>query len=330
MTLPWHALPRLNLAVRPTPVQPLPRLAAALPTRLDLWVKRDDLTGLAFGGNKTRKLEYLLADAQAQAADVLVTAGATQSNHCRQTAAAAARLGLEAVLVLAGEPQTPAQAGGNLALDALFGARLVWTDRAHRDQALHATVAQLRDQGRRPYLIPYGGSNALGATAYADALAELLAQMHPPPEVIVLASSSGGTQAGLVAGARALGFTGRIIGISVDEPRAVLAARVADLANQALALWGLPATVRAADIEVYDRWAEPGYAVFTAAEAEAIRLAARREGLLVDPVYTGRGLAGLLGLARADAFPPNTRVLFWHTGGTPALFAAAYQAVWAA
>ncbi len=330
MPHPWHALPRLDLAARPTPVQPLPRLAAVLPGRLELWVKRDDLTGLAFGGNKTRKLEYLLADAQAQAADVVVTAGATQSNHCRQTAAAAARLGLDAVLVLAGEPQDPAQAGGNLALDALFGARLVWTDRAHRDQALRDTVARLQAQGRRPYLIPYGGSNALGATAYAAALAELLAQMQPAPEVIVLASSSGGTQAGLVAGARALGYPGRIIGISVDEPAAVLRKRVADLANQTLALWGQPATVRADEVEVEDRWAEPGYGVFTPAEAEAIRLAARREGLLVDPVYTGRGLAGLLGLARAEAFPPATRVLFWHTGGTPALFASAYRAVWSA
>ena len=331
MTAPWDALPRIPLmAARPTPVQPLPRLAAALGRDFALWVKRDDLTGLAFGGNKTRKLEFLLADAQAQGADVVVTAGAVQSNHCRQTAAAAARLGLEAVLVLAGEPQAPAEAGGNLALDALLGARVVWTTRAQREATLTATVDRLREQGRRPYRIPYGGSNALGVTAYAAALAELLAQMQPPPEVIVVASSSGGTQAGLVAGAHVLGYAGRIVGISVDEPAAVLAARVADLANQALRHWGLAPAITPRQVEVHDRWAAAGYGVLTEVEIEAIRLAARTEGLLVDPVYTGRGLAGLLGLARTGALAAARRVLFWHTGGTPALFAAAYRRVWAA
>ncbi len=328
MTTPWEHLPRLALIPGPTPVHPLPRLGREL--GLELWVKRDDLTGLAFGGNKTRKLEFLLAEAQAQHADTVVTAGAVQSNHCRQTAAAAARLGLQAVLVLAGEPTEPARGSGNLALDALFGAQVVWTDRAQRDQALRATVEALRDQGRRPYLIPYGGSNPLGASAYARALAEALAQMPTPPAAIVLASSSGGTQAGLVAGARVLGYRGRIVGISVDEPRPALAERVAELASQTLALWGRRERVHPTEVEVHDVWARPGYGVFTAAEAEAMRLAARREGLLVDPVYTGRGLAGLLGLARERALPTTGPVLFWHTGGTPALFAQPYLRQWLA
>ncbi len=330
MTPPWTTWPRVALAVLPTPVQPLPRLAAQLPGVLDLWVKRDDLTGLAFGGNKTRKLEFLMAAALEQGADVVVTAGALQSNHCRQTAAAAARLGLEAVLVLAGTPQSPAEALGNRALDALLGARVVWTTRAQREQTLHDTVAALRAQGRRPYLIPYGGSNVLGVTAYAAALAEVLEQMQPPPAAIVVASSSGGTQAGLVAGARLWGYQGRIVGISVDEPAEVLATRVADLANQALRAWGQPADLTPRQVEVHDRWARAGYGVLTDAEKQAIHLAARTEGLLVDPVYTGRGLAGLLGLARERAFAPGQRVLFWHTGGTPALFAAAYRQVWPA
>ncbi len=322
--LPIRPWPHLPLATLPTPVQSLPRLGKAL--GLELWVKRDDLTGLAFGGNKTRKLAYLLAEALQQGADTVVTAGAAQSNHCRQTAAAAAQWGLHAVLVLAGEPQDPADAGGNLTLDALFGAEVIWTTWAERDQRLRQTVEDLRAQGRRPYLIPYGGSNALGARAYAEALAELLDQLSPWPEVIVLASSSGGTQAGLVAGARLLGYQGVILGISVDQPADVLAARVAALANDALAHMGREDIhVVATDIHVEDQYAQPGYGVFTEAEAEAIAMAARLEGLLVDPVYTGRGLAGLIDLARRGRLP-GRRVLFWHTGGTPALFARAYQA----
>ncbi|NPA26038.1 MAG: D-cysteine desulfhydrase family protein [Chloroflexi bacterium] len=320
--LPVRPWPHLPLAALPTPVQFLPRLSQTL--GLELWVKRDDLTGLAFGGNKTRKLAYLVAEALQQGADTLVTAGAAQSNHCRQTAAAAAQWGLRAVLVLAGEPQSPAEAGGNLALDALLGAQVVWTSWDERDQRLVETVEALRAEGRRPYLIPYGGSNALGARAYADALAELLDQLDPAPEVIVLASSSGGTQAGLVAGARLLGYTGIILGISVDQPAHALQKRVAALAEAALAHMGRSdLTVHPSEVLVDDTYAQPGYGVLTAAEREAITLAARLEGLLVDPVYTGRALAGLVDRARRGHLF-GRRVVFWHTGGTPALFAQKY------
>lgn len=319
MTLP--NLPRLRLAHLPTPVEPLPRLAAALGGGLTLLVKRDDQTGLAFGGNKTRKLEFLLAEAQAHGARMLITAGAVQSNHCRQTAAAAAGLGLDCTLVLAGQP--PAQPSGNLLLDHLFGAEIVWTDRAHRDETLQATFRAAWEAGRRPYLIPYGGSSPIGAAAYAYALAELLEQAQP--DFIVLASSSGGTQAGLVAGARLLGYPGRIVGISVDEPAPVLRRRVADLAGEVCDRLGTPQRIPDEAVEAFDDYAKPGYGVFTPAEAEALRLFARTEGLLLDPVYTGRAAAGLIDLIRRGFFPQGSTVLFWHTGGTPALFADAYR-----
>lgn len=316
------SLPRLPLAQLPTPWEAMPRLSAALGGP-QLWVKRDDQTGLGLGGNKTRKLETLCAAALAAGADTLITAGAIQSNHCRQTAAAAARLGLACTLVLAGEP--PALPSGNLLLDGLFGAEIVWTTFAERPAALQASEARLRAAGKTPYLIPYGGSSPQGAAAYAYALEELLAQ-GPPPDWIVFASSSGGTQAGLVAAARLLGYSGRILGISVDEPAAGLQAKVAALATQTSQLLGQPAGFQPQDILVNADYLGQGYAQMGEAEAEAIRLFARHEGLLVDPVYTGRAAAGLIDLIRRGHFTPEESVLFWHTGGAPALFAERYQA----
>ncbi len=196
-------LPRISLAHLPTPIEELPRLSREL-GGLRLWVKRDDQTGLATGGNKTRKLEFLIADALAQGADVVITAGAAQSNHCRQTAAAAARLGLACALVLGGEP--PHTLGGNLLLDHLLGAQVYWTGPQRRGERLEETAA-----GRRPYLIPYGGSNAVGATGYVAAMQELNEQLAAEKlavDRIIVASSSGGTQAGLVVGARVVGFGG--------------------------------------------------------------------------------------------------------------------------
>ncbi|HLB65918.1 MAG TPA: pyridoxal-phosphate dependent enzyme, partial [Anaerolineales bacterium] len=250
MTPPSAPLPRLRFAHLPTPVEPMPRLAADLGGPA-LWIKRDDQTGLAFGGNKTRKLEFLLADAQAHGARTVVTAGAVQSNHCRQTAAAAAHFGFECVLVLAGGP--PKTANGNLLLDHLLGAKIVWAQGEDRETLLRSTFEKASADGRRPYLIPYGGSNPLGAAAYAAALAEFLAQ-DVAVDRIVFATSSGGTQAGLVAGARAHGFRGRITGISVDEPAAALSARVAALATQGMGLLGLEGSIGAAEIEVNDRF----------------------------------------------------------------------------
>ncbi|MBU1660913.1 MAG: pyridoxal-phosphate dependent enzyme, partial [Chloroflexi bacterium] len=220
-------IPRLKFAHLPTPVEEMPRLSAALggPTLL---VKRDDQTGLAFGGNKTRKLEFLLAEAQAQGARTLITTGAGQSNHCRQTVAAAVRQGFDCILVLTGDP--PAAPSANLLLDHLLGAEIVWTAKGARDETLQRVFDQARSAGRRPYLVPYGGSSPMGAAAYAFAMQEMLEQ-GLSPDWIVFASSSGGTQAGLMAGARLFGFEGKILGISVDEPQDVLRERVARIAS---------------------------------------------------------------------------------------------------
>lgn len=316
-------IPRLSFAHLPTPIEELPRLSRLLGGPR-LFVKRDDQTGLAFGGNKTRKLEYLLAEAQSLGADHVITAGAVQSNHCRQTAAAAARLGLKCTLILFGDP--PPRPEANLWLDHLFGATIRWTERARRDQMLRQTFEELQHQGEKPYLVPYGGSSPTGVLGYVFAMQEFL-QQGLRADAIVFASSSGGTQAGLVLGARLFGYPGRLIGISVDEPRPILQKRVAELANQAAERLGENITVRPEEIEVEDAWAAPGYGVLTEAESEAIRLFARQEGLLLDPVYTGRAAAGLLGLIRKGVFTPEQTVLFWHTGGTPALFATRYREI---
>lgn len=314
-------IPRLLFAHLPTPVEALPRLSAELKGPR-LFIKRDDQTGLAFGGNKTRKLEFLLAEAQANGARTLITAGAAQSNHCRQTVAAAARFGLGCILVLAGD--SPAQASGNLLLDDLLGAEIVWTTRAERDAALKRAFDAAWAAGRRPYLIPYGGSNPTGAAAYAYALQELKEQM-PQVDWIVFASSSGGTQAGLVLGARLENWAGRILGISVDEPAEVLRARVAKLAEDTSELFGARIPFSPEELLVNSDYLGGGYGVMGAGEKEAIRLFARAEGILLDPVYTGRAAAGLIDLIRKGFFQPGESVLFWHTGGAPALFAEAYS-----
>ena len=311
-------LPRFQLAELPTPVQSLPRLSALL--GLELLIKRDDQTGLALGGNKTRKLELLLAEALAARADTLITGGAPQSNHCRQTAAATARAGLRCVLVLSGAPRP--ETTGNLLLDRLLGAELRWAGDGSRDAAMDEAFAFEQAAGRTPYLIPYGGSSPLGAAAYALALRELLDQRQDV-ERIVFASSSGGTQAGLLAGARLFGFAGALHAISVDRPAHELAALVADLAGRTARCLGAELRVAPAEVRVDDRFLGGGYAVMGPAEREAIRLFARSEGILLDPVYTGRAAAGLLALARAGELRAGERVLFWHTGGTPALWAYA-------
>jgi D-cysteine desulfhydrase len=321
-------LPRAPLGLLPTPIQPLPRLTAHLGGPA-LYIKRDDQTGLATGGNKTRKLEFLLAAAQESGADCVITAGATQSNHARQTAAGAAALGLDAHLVLyAPGGQPPAQPQGNLLLCHLLGATIHWTDeRAPYAATLARAEDSLRAAGRRPYVVPYGGSNALGLMGYVAAMREVAAQSESPGcfAAHVFATSSGGTQAGMLLGAHLAGISdsARLLGISVDRPAAALAPRIAGLAADGARLLGLDWTPPAATILIEDSYCAAGYAVVTDLEREAIRLLARLEGILVDPVYTGRALAGLLGLVRRGAFAGEERVLFWHTGGTAALSAFA-------
>ncbi len=313
------AIPRIRFANLPTPIEKLPRLSAEL--GLSLLVKRDDLTGIAFGGNKIRKLEFLLAEAQAHGARTIITSGAIQSNHCRQTAAACARLGLDCQLVLSG--QKPPAASGNLLLDQLFHAKIFWSTLEDRDQALQQAFQAAWEGGQRPYLIPYGGSNTTGASGYVFAMKEMLDQdCHP--DWIVFASSSSGTQAGLVTGAKVFGYTGKVLGISVDESEATLKEKVVNLANATADVLGEKVTFEPGEILVSANYLGGGYGIMGPGELAAIRMFARLEGLLLDPVYTGRAAAGLIDLARRGFFKPRETVLFWHTGGGPALFSEKY------
>jgi D-cysteine desulfhydrase len=316
------SLPRLRFAHLPTPIEELPRLRQALGNGPRIFVKRDDQTGLAFGGNKTRKLEFLIAEAQAQGAKTIISAGAAQSNHCRQTAAAAAKFGFDCILVLNG--QTTVEPSGNLLIDELLGAKIrMIPDRSMRDRALSETFDEYVAKGKTPYLVPYGGSSATGALAYASAIEEILKQ-NVRPDWIVFATSSGGTQAGLVLGQRVFGCSGAILGISVDESEEWLTNRVSELASEASEKLDEPIKFSPTDIHVNASYCEAGYGVVTEREREAIQLFARHEGLLLDPVYTGRAAAGLIDLVRKDFFKSSDTVLFLHTGGQPALFAGKY------
>lgn len=314
-------LPRLQIAHLPTPIEELSRLQGVLGGPR-LLVKRDDQTGLAFGGNKTRKLEYLAAEAQAQGAKTLITAGAVQSNHCRQTAAAAARLGLDCILVLAGDPTEAPSA--NYLLDQLLGVEVVWANWDTRHDDLQRAFEQAEKDGRQPYLVPYGGSSPTGAAGYAYAVEEMLAQ-DIAPDWIVFASSSGGTHAGLVAGAALFGYQGKVLGISIDEPQDVLQARVAAIASDLATLMGEPITFPPESILANADYLGAGYGIPSQLEKEAIQLFARHEGLLLDPVYTGRAAGGMIDLIRKRFFSPDETILFWHTGGSPALFADKYR-----
>jgi len=319
-----HTIPRLRFAHLPTPIEELPRLSAALGGPRIL-VKRDDQTGLAFGGNKARKLEFLVAEAQAQGARTLVTGGALQSNHCRQTAAAAARYGMGCVLVLTGE--APPRPSANLLLDGWLGARIVTVaDRNERDQRLQETFDKAQAAGEMPYLVPYGGSSPTGALGYAFAVEEVM-QQGVAADWFVFGTSSGGTHAGLVLGQRLFGYGGRVLGISIDEPEDWLKPHVAALASAASERLGQAIEFGPQDVLVDASYCAAGYGVVTDAEREAVRLFARCEGQLLDPVYTGRAAAGLIDLVRKGFFSKSDTVLFWHTGGQPALFAEQYAAV---
>ena len=317
-------IPRLHFAHLPTAVEELPRLSAALDGPRIL-IKRDDQTGLAFGGNKTRKLEYLVAEAQAQGAKTLISGGALQSNHCRQTAAAAARFGFDCILVLNG--QMPEHPTANLFLDQLFGAEIVTVqERALRDQAMQATFDKAQVEGRKPYLVPIGGSSPTGALGYAFAVHELMVQMQDReiPDWIVFGTSSGGTHAGLVLGQRVFGYEGKVLGISIDEPETWLKEHVSKLASDASEKLGDRIEFTQADVLANANYCTAGYGVLTDAEREAVRLFAKYEGLLLDPVYTGRAAAGMIDLIRKGFFKKDETVLFWNTGGQPALFAEKY------
>ena len=317
---------RFPLAHLPTPLEPMQRLTNAL-GGAELWIKRDDQTGLATGGNKTRKLEYLIADALAQGADLVLTVGAAQSNHCRQTAAAAARAGLECVVVLGSEPLPRERWTGNLLLDDLLGARVVWAGDEEPMAVMEATAEAERVSGRNTYTIPYGGSNAIGASAYALAFQEVVEQVAAgdmaPFDRVVFASSSGGTQAGLVIGARASGYKGQVLGISVHRTNDQLRELVTSLLAPTAAYLGLELSLGPGDVDVDDGYIGPGYGIMTEGVRGAVRQVAELEGILPDPVYAGKAMSGLLALVQSGDIGADERVLFWHTGGVPALFAYA-------
>ena len=315
------AIPRLHFAHLPTPVEELRRLREALDGPR-LLIKRDDQTGLAFGGNKTRKLEFLVAEARDQGAKTLVSGGALQSNHCRQTAAAAARFGFKCILVLTGEK--PKQPSANLLLDELFGAEIIHVaDREDRDRILQETFNQAAEKGMRPYLVPYGGSSPTGALGYAFAMKELMEQ-DLQADWIVFATSSGGTHAGLLLGQRVFGYKGKVLGISVDESENWLKEHVSDLASLTSEKLGERIEFTPGEVLADASHCSAGYGVLTEPEREAIRLFATCEGLLLDPVYTGRAAAGMIDLTRKGFFKKDETVLFLHTGGQPALFADQY------
>ena len=312
---------RLNFAHLPTPIEALPRLSDALGGPR-LFIKRDDLTGLALGGNKTRKLEFLVAEASDQGAKTLISGGALQSNHCRQTAAAAARFGFKCILVLTGEK--PEKPSANLLLDELLGAEIVnVADRKDRDRILQETFDRAAKNGMAPYLVPYGGSNPTGALGYAFAMKELIEQ-NSRVDWIVFATSSGGTHAGLLLGQRVFGFKGKVLGISVDETEEWLTQQVSELASSTSEKLAKRIEFTPDDVLANANYCSAGYGVLTEQEREAIRLFATCEGLLLDPVYTGRAAAGMIDLIRKGFFKKDETVLFLHTGGQPALFADQY------
>jgi D-cysteine desulfhydrase family pyridoxal phosphate-dependent enzyme len=296
----------------PTPLDVAPRLSAELGLRL--LVKRDDQTGLALGGNKARKLELLLADALARGCDTLLATGGAQSNFARMAAAAAARCGLACHLVLSGH--APDRPTGNLVLDGLFGATIEFAGTSHWGKLEERVAALAAELGPRAYPMPVGGSTPLGALAYVDAAGELLAQLGRTPDWVVVADGSGGTHAGLLAG---LPESVRVLGVDVARPPVPLVERVAELAAATAQLAGRPNPL--AKPIVVDH-AGPGYGAISEECRDAVRLAARTEALLLDPVYTGKAMAGLIAAARAGSV--SGTVVFWHTGGAPALFADAF------
>jgi len=312
---------RIHFAHLPTSIEELPRLSDHLAGPRIL-VKRDDQTGLAFGGNKTRKLEFLVAEARDQGAKTLISGGAMQSNHCRQTAAAAARYGFECTLVLTGE--LPAEPSANLLLDNLFGAKVVAVpDRKDRDRILQETFDNAVADGKKPYLVPYGGSSPTGALGYAFAVEEFMKQnIHA--DWMVFGTSSGGTHAGLVLGQRVFGYQGKVLGISIDESEEWLKTHVSKIASDASEKLGERIQFTPADVLANANYCGAGYGVLTDAEREAVQLFAKYEGLLLDPVYTGRAASGMIDLVRKGFFKKDETVLFWHTGGQPALFADKY------
>ncbi len=328
MSQQYRSLPKKKLGFFPTPLVTLDQLSDRLGGPRIL-MKRDDQTGLASGGNKVRKLEFLIGEALSRGCDTVITGGAAQSNHCRQTAAAAASCGLECHLVLGGKE--PDVLDGNLLLDDLLGARIHWTGEFRKGEKIPEIVEQLKSTGHKPYVIPYGGSSTTGAVGFVEAISELdkqLEQHHTTLSHVVFASSSGGTQAGLIVGKSIFDHQFELIGIGIDKGEAgecPFAEHVLELTNATAELLELDADFQLSDIVVREEFLGDGYGVVGELERKAIRLTAETEGVLLDPVYTGRAMGGLITMIEQGKFNKNDTVLFWHTGGLPALFSYAEE-----
>ena len=329
--------PRVELVHLPTPLRKLERLSARLGGP-EIYVKRDDLTGLAFGGNKSRKLEFIVRDMIDKKADVVITWAGLQSNWCMQTAAAARTFGIKPILVLFKPPGAAATADGNLLLDVILDAdiRILEGEKgkvvkaAQAMSVLDEAAREVREKGQRPYLVPVGGSLArgdmdrpLGAVAYVAGFAEALMQMRAAgaePDYVVHATGSGGTQAGLVVGARALTENCRVVGISVSDPKGPFSDDVLEIARSADEALGLGLEVLAGDVVVFDEYLGDGYGAVDKAVADVIRMVFQTEGFVLDPVYTAKAMIGLVDLVKTGFFKRTDKVLFVHTGGAPALF----------
>lgn len=319
--------PRVRLCHAPTPLEPMANLSKKLGGP-NLYVKRDDCTGLATGGNKTRKLDFLMGEALKRGADCVVTQGAVQSNHVRQTAAAATRLGLGCYVLL--ERRVPDVAAsyettGNVFLDHLFGAEISFCETGQDMNAAAVALGdELREKGKNPYVIPGGGSNSTGALGYVSCALEMLMQANERDlriDCIVHATGSAGTQAGLVVGLEGSNSGIRVEGISVRHPKSKQEQVVHELAQKTAAHVGINGDISRDAVRADDAYVGPGYGQPTAEMVEAIQMMARFEGILLDPVYSGKGMAGLIGMVSSGQFGPDDNVVFLHTGGSAALFA---------
>jgi len=316
-------LPRLELAKLPTPLDRVENLGKSL-GNLDLWFKRDDLTGFGLGGNKVRSLEYLAADAMKVNSNILITGGSSGSNHVRTTMAVAAHLGLKGVAVLSGT--RPSKANGNLLLNQLLDAKLVFTgnpDRSYIDNYIEDEAERLRGKGESPYMIRRGGVSSLGCIGYVSAAVEICSQLQSlnlNPDILLCATGCGVTQAGLLVGFKLMGLNCRLYGITVSRTRDECIAYIKQLINETEDVLGLDSRVKNDEIFVFDEYIGEGYSVPTSEGIDAIRLVAQTEGIFLDPIYTGKAMAGLTDLVKKDLIGSDNTVIFLHTGGSPSIF----------
>jgi D-cysteine desulfhydrase family pyridoxal phosphate-dependent enzyme len=332
-----ESLPRARIAHLPTPLEEMMQLSRKLGVRL--FFKRDDQTGLAFGGNKARKLDFIMADALSAEADTIVTWAGVQSNWCRQTAAAAKKLGVRPILILFKRPSLPSEVDGNLLLDFVFDSDIRLVDKQEGQKMMEyegvkevvdAVAEEVRNQGGRPYIAPIGGSlpeasmdKPWGAIGYVNGFIEVAEQMASRGadiDAVVFATGSGSTQGGLLVGAKLISPEARTVGISVSETQETMTRYVRTITDQTMELLGQRQPISDDDIIVFDDYLRGGYGILDKMVAEAIRLVAETEGVLLDPVYTGKAMSGLIDLIEKGYFEAGTNIVFLHSGGTPALF----------